>query len=367
MLPEKLSTDLTSLVEHEDRHAVVVQFTLTAKGTVTDADLFCASVKNQARLTYRGVDAWLNGSGPLPPAAAAVPGLDEQLKVQDDVARRLAASRREHGALDFDTAELRVGFAGDVIRELGQEHPNRAKSLIENLMVAANEVTATFLDDRGLASIRRVVREPARWDRIVAIAASLGERLPAQPDSRALGAFLSARRAVAPDAHAELSHTIIKLIGSGEYVVDKPGGDAPGHFGLAVKDYTHSTAPNRRFPDLVTQRLVKATLSGRPSPYADEQLQQLARWCTEKEDAANKVERQVRKSAAALVVASQVGKTFDAVVTGASSKGTFVRVVAPLIEGKVVHGQNGLDVGDRVHVQLRDVDVERGFIDFVVA
>jgi exoribonuclease R len=296
-----------------------------------------------------------------------VKGMDDQLRLQDGAAQAFGRSRHEHGALDFETLEVRTEFDGDTVHSLRPERPNRAKALIENLMIAANGVTARFLDSGGLPSIRRVVREPARWDRIVELAAPLGGRLPSTPDSLALADFLKARKAADPDSFVDLSLTIIKLLGPGEYVVDRPGATPPGHFGLAVKDYTHATAPNRRYPDLLTQRLVKAALAGRASPYSFDELDRLAAHCTEKEDAANKVERQVRKSAAALVVRSRVGDLFDAVVTGASEKGTFVRVLAPPIEGKVVGGERGLDVGDRVRVQLTHVDVEKGYIDFRIS
>jgi ribonuclease R len=364
MLPERLSTDLTSLADNQDRLSIVVEFVVAPDGSLTSSDVFGATVRNRAKLAYNSVDAWLTGTGTLPPPAAAVKGMDDQLRIQDRAAQALGRLRHEHGALDFETLEVQTQFDGDTVRGLGTERPNRAKALIENLMIAANGVTARFLDSRGLPSIRRVVRQPARWDRIVDVAAPLGGRLPPTPDSLALADFLQVRRAADPDGFVDLSRTIIKLLGPGEYVVDRPGADPPGHFGLAVKDYTHATAPNRRYPDLLTQRLVKAALAGVASPYSYDELDRLAVHCTEKEDAANSVERQVRKSAAALVVRSRVGERFDAVVTGASEKGTFVRVLAPPIEGKVVGAERGLDVGDRVRVQLTHVDVEKGFIDF---
>jgi exoribonuclease-2 len=293
--------------------------------------------------------------------------MDDQLKLQDRVAQALATRRHEQGALEFETIEVRAVFDGDRVHGLEAEVPNRAKQLIENLMVAANGATARFLDAHGFASLRRVVKTPEHWDRIVALAAETGDRLPATPDSRALQAFLSARKAADPDRFPDLSHNVIKMLGSGEYVVERPGGDAPGHFGLAVKDYTHSTAPNRRYPDLVTQRLVKAALAGQRAPYSEADLERLAAHCTLQEDNANKVERQIRKSAAALVVSSRIGDAFDAIVTGASPKGTFVRVFAPPIEGMLVHGNQGLAVGDRLRVRLTRADVDKGFIDFVRA
>jgi len=364
MLPEKLSTGLTSLADHQDRLAIVVEFVVSADGSLMKWDVYGARVRNHAKLAYRAVDAWLTGQGPLPPAAAAVAGMDAQLTLQDRVAQALAGLRHEHGALQFETLELEAEFDGDTLVNVKSAAPNRAKSLIENLMVAANGVTARFLDTHGSPSIRRVVRQPKRWDRIVAIAQQTGDRLPPTPDNRALAAFLTKRKAAAPDQFAELSQTIIRLLGSGEYAVDSPGSDAPGHFGLAVKDYTHSTAPNRRYPDLLTERLIKAALAGRPSPYAVDELTALAAHCTQQEDAANKVERQVRKSAAAMIMQPRIGEEFDAIVTGASDKGTFARVSALAIEGKIVRGERGLDVGDRVRVRLDRVDVERGFIDF---
>ena len=364
MLPERLSTDLTSLNAGEDRLAIVIEIIVPPDGTVKASDVYGAIVHNRAKLAYNGVGAWLEGNGPLPPAAAAVAGMDDQLTMQDRTAQALAMRRHELGALDFETIELQPSFDGDTISGLQHQTPNRAKALIENLMVAANGVTARFLDGHGFPSIRRVVKAPERWDRLVALAQQTGDRLPSAPDSRALSAFLATRRAADPARFPDLSLSVIRLLGPGEYAVDLPGGDPPGHFGLAVKDYAHSTAPNRRYPDLVTQRLIKAALAGHKAPYTVTELGQLATHCTKQEDAANKVERQVRKSAAALVVASRVGQRFDAIVTGASSKGTFVRTDVPPIEGKLVAGEQGLDVGDRVAVRLTRADVERGFIDF---
>ena len=365
MLPERLSTDLTSLADQQDRLAIVTELIVGADGAVTRSAMYGATVRNRAKLAYNAVGAWLAGTGGIPPVLAAVDGMDAQVRLQDGVAQRLGRRLHEHGALDFETIELQPLFDGDMLRELREEAPNRAKELIEYLMIAANGVCAEFLAARGLPSIRRVVKSPERWDRIVALASQTGDHLPAAPDSRALAGFLAARKADDPALFADLSHTVIRLLGSGEYVVDPPGGDAPGHFGLAVKDYTHSTAPNRRYPDLVTQRMVKAALAGHASPYGLDELQGLAAHCTRQEDAANKVERQVRKSAAALLVSSRIGERFEALVTGASPKGTFVRVGAPPIEGMLVRGSQGLDVGDRVDVQLSHVDVDRGFIDFV--
>ncbi len=364
MLPERLSTDLTSLAADQDRLAIIIEFVVSTDGTVGASDVYGALVRNRAKLAYHGVDAWLTGQGPLPAAAAAVAGMDRQLRIQDQVAQALGAQRHAHGALEFDQVELQPEFEGDRLTQLRAERSSRATRLIEDLMIAANGVTARFLDARKCPSIRRVVKVPERWDRIVALAAQTGDKLPATPDSKTLADYLTKRKAAAPGAFTELSHTVIRLLGPGQYVVERPGGTAPGHFGLAVKDYTHSTAPNRRYPDLLAQRLVKAALAGDPVPYADTELDRLAGHCTQQEDAANRVERQVRKSATALLVSSRVGELFDAVVSGVSDVGTWVRIASPVIEGKLVEGEHGLDVGDRLRVRLTEVDVRKGFIDF---
>jgi exoribonuclease-2 len=364
MLPERLSADLTSLADREDRLAVVIEMTVAADGSLTASDVYRAAVRNCAKLAYNSVAAWLDGQGPMPAPVASVPGLDANLRLQDEVARKLKAFRHEHGALDLQTLEARPVFDVDEIRDLEVEEKNRARELIEDLMIAANGVTARFLEARRLPSLRRVVRSPRRWDRIVEVAAHLGEALPPQPDPRALAGFLARRRVADLLRFPDLSLTVVKLLGAGEYVVEMPGQAAPGHFGLAVRDYTHATAPNRRFPDLLTQRLLKAALTGDAAPYTEDELAELAGHCTLQEDAANKVERQVAKSAAAMLLASKVGQRFDAIVTGASPKGTWVRVLRPPVEGKLVTGFEGLDVGHRLRVELAATDVERGFIDF---
>ena len=364
MLPERLSTDLSSLADQQDRLAVVVEMTVRGDGSLDGANLFQAQVRNHAKLTYNDVAAWLDGNGPMPEAVAAIPGMDANLRLQDAVAQRLKTLRHEHGALDLQTIEARAVFDADRIHDLATEEKNRAKELIEDFMIAANGVTARFLADKDFPSLRRVVRTPKRWERIVELAAQVGERLPAAPDPRSLALFLAKRQAADPLRFPDLSLSVVKLLGAGEYVVERSGQVAPGHFGLAVKDYTHSTAPNRRFPDLVTQRLVKAALSGAQPPYGADELVALATHCTKQEDAANKVERQVAKSAAALLLSSHVGERFDAIVTGAAAKGTWVRIFKPPVEGMLVEGSAGLDVGHRVRVQLVHTDVERGFIDF---
>jgi VacB/RNase II family 3'-5' exoribonuclease len=367
MLPEKLSTNLTSLNPDVERLAVVVEFATDADGAVDDGAIYRARVVNRAKLAYDAVAAWLDGTGAPPPALSAVPGLEARLRRQDEVAQAMRARRHRRGALSLESTEARAVYDGDTLADLRPDAGNRAKQLIEDFMVAANGVTARFLDARGLAGLRRVLRTPQRWDRIVELARRLGERLPGAPDAASLEAFLARRRAADPERFADLSLSVIKLLGRGEYALDRPGQDVDGHFGLAVSDYTHSTAPNRRFPDLITQRLVKAALSGSRTAYGTGELAGLARHCTEQEDAATKVERQVRKSAAALLLEHRVGERFEGLVTGAADKGTWVRILHPSVEGRVVRGGGRLDVGDRVTVELVSTDVERGFIDFARA
>ncbi|MGH2619161.1 MAG: RNB domain-containing ribonuclease, partial [Anaerolineales bacterium] len=365
MLPEKLSTDLTSLGEGQARLALVAELGIEADGTLAETDVYRAVVRNQAKLAYNSVAAWLNGTVPAPPRLAAVPELQEQVYRQDQAAQALRGLRHQHGALSLETLETRPVFEGDLLVELRPEEKNRAKQLIEDLMIAANGITARYLDRKGFPSLRRVLRPPDRWDRIVELAARLGGRLGPVPSAPALEKFLAERRQADPELFLDLSLSVVKLLGSGEYLVEPPGRQADGHFGLAVRDYSHSTAPNRRFPDLITQRLLKAALAGGPPPYSYDELNRLARHCTEQEDSAAKVERQVQKSAAALLLASRIGERFDAIVTGASEKGTWVRIFQPPVEGKVVRGFEGLDVGDRIRVELAGTNVERGFIDFV--
>jgi VacB/RNase II family 3'-5' exoribonuclease len=364
MLPEKLSTDLTSLGEGVDRHAIVVEFVVRPDGSIATSDVYRATVRNRAKLAYNGVAAWLDGKAPPPARVPAVPGIDEQLRVQDRVAQQLRKLRFLHGALTLETLEARAVFEDGTLSDLVPEGRNRAKDLIEDFMIAANGVTARFLDKTGFPSLRRVLRSPERWAKIVLLAESLGESLPADASNEALEAFLMKRREADPARFADLSLSVVKLLGRGEYALDLPGQRAVGHFGLALKDYTHSTAPNRRFPDLITQRLLKAAMVGGAPPYSTAELTALAAHCTEQEDNATKVERRVRKSAAALLLSTHIGQRFNAFVTGASPKGTWVRIARPAAEGKLVHGFHGLDVGDRVHVELVHTDVEHGFVDF---
>ncbi len=364
MLPEKLSTDLTSLNYESDRLAIVVEMVIAGDGSLQSSDLYGATVRNRAKLAYNSVAGWLEGNGPMPKGIGAVSGLDENLRLQDRVAQKLKSLRHLHGALDLETIEARPVFDGDELKDLEAERSNRAKDIIEDFMIAANGVTARYLASKKFPSLRRVVRIPKRWDRIVELATERGSTLPKEPDSKALEQFLVSAKAADPLRFPDLSLSVIKLMGAGEYVVELPGGNVAGHFGLAVKDYAHSTAPNRRYPDLITQRLLKAALAGRSLPYENDELEALAKHCTEEEDAAKKVERQVTKSAAAMLLESRIGEQFDAIVTGASDKGTWVRILHPPIEGRLESGFEGMDVGRGLRVQLVRTDVEHGYIDF---
>ena len=364
MLPDRLSTDLTSLNQGRDRLAVVVEMVVDDEGGIGASNVYPALVRNQAKLDYTSVGAWLEGAGEMPQAVRAVPGLADNLRRQDTAAQRLKTHRHEQGALELETVEVRAQFDGDAVSGLAADRRNRAKELIEDFMIAANGAIARFLAVHGFPVMRRVVRSPERWQRIVEIALAHGERLPPQPDARALHDFLLARRAADALRFPDLSLSIIKLLGRGEYVASFPGQEVSGHFGLAVNDYTHSTAPNRRYPDLITQRLLKAALAGNPVPYDRTQLDTLAANCTLKEDGAQKVERLLRKAAAACLLGDRLGHEFDGIVTGASPKGTWVRIFDPPVEGRVEQGQEGLDVGDQVRVRLIHTDPERGFIDF---
>jgi exoribonuclease-2 len=364
MLPEEVSTGITSLNFNEERLALVIEMVIGADGSLRDSDIYHAWVRNHAKLAYNGLTAWLEGNGVIPEAVAAVSGLEENLRLQDKATQSMKNLRHIHGVLSLETIEAKPVFDGDQIRALEIEEKNRAKEIIEDLMIAANGVTARYLSARKFPSISRVVRTPKRWERIVEIANKHGSKLPGNPDSKALEEFLIKEKAADPLRFPDLSLAVIKLLGNGEYIAELPEGNAPGHFGLAVKDYAHSTAPNRRYPDLLTQRLLKAALADQPVPYRIDELDELASHCTVAEDAATKVERQVEKSAAALLLESRIGEQFDSIVTGASEKGTWVRLLSLPVEGKLVQGFDGIDVGDRIRVQLIDTNVERGFIDF---
>jgi len=366
MLPAELSEGITSLNENEDRTAIVVEFKVDASGTVSDGKAYRALVHNRAQLAYNGVGAWLEGRGPAPAKVAANADLAAQLKLQDRAAQRLLGNRFQHGALDLETVETRPLMQADQPTAIASLEKNRATSLIEEFMVAANGVIARTFEEAGVASIRRIVRIPKRWDRIVELAEGLGTTLPQQPDSKALNDFLLAQKQKDPDHFPDLSLAVIKLMGPGEYVLVKPNEISPGHFGLAVQDYTHSTAPNRRFPDIVTQRLIKAWLAHGPQPYSEDALNAIAQRCTLMEDGARKVEREMQKRIAAVVLRPRIGQSFPAIVTGVNSYGVFVRTLNPPVDGKVVQGGKGLDVGDRVTVKLVSTDPERGFIDFAV-
>src|ERR1700675_972811 len=365
MLPNELSTGASSLLENADRPAVVTEFVVNTGGSISSSNVYRALVRNKAQLTYNAVGAWLEGTAAAPPKVAASSELQAQLKLQDDVAQALRKLRFEHGALNLDTNEALPLVLNEQVVDVINQGKNRATELIEDFMIAANGVVARLLEK--VSSLRRIVKTPEHWDGIVRLAAAQGENLPAQPDSKALNNFLLKRKAADPDHFADLSLAVIKLIGPGEYVLERPGDPEQGHFGLAVQDYTHSTAPNRCFADLVTQRLIKALIANRPSPYSDAELEAIAKDCTLKEDAALKVEREMSKRIAAVAMRGRIGATFDAIVTGVTSRGTFVRVLQPHIEGLLAQGDQGLDVGDKLRVKLIRTDVQRGYIDFARA
>ncbi len=365
MLPEELSTGASSLLENQDRLAMVIECAVNADGTVNSGRVYPALVRNRAQLTYNAVGAWLQGSAAAPPKVATSGELQEQLKLQNEVAQALRKQRFLHGALNIDTSEVHPVVLNQQVVDIASQERNLATDLIEDFMIAANGVVARLLEK--VSSLRRIVKTPQRWDRIVQLAAAHGETLPPQPDSKALNDLLIKRKAADPDHFADLSLTVIKLIGPGEYVLERAGDPEQGHFGLAVQDYTHSTAPNRRFADIVTQRLVKAFVAGKPGPYSDEELSAIAANCTVKEDAARKVEREMSKHLAAVAMSTRIGEVFDAIVTGVGPHGTFVRVIKPHIEGMLTMGNQGLDVGDKVRAKLTRTELQRGYIDFAKA
>ena len=367
MLPEELSTGSTSLLQDQERAAVVIEFTVDAQANVRATSVYRAQVVNKAQLAYPSVGAWLAGTGAAPPKVAASPELQQQLKMQNDIAQLLRRQRSSHGALNLQTIETHPICMSDGDIDIEAEVKNQATQLIEDFMIAANGVVARSLDAKGLSSIRRVVKTPKRWDRIVELARQMGTQLPADPEPKPLHDFLLAQQAKDPDHFADLSLAVIKLLGPGEYVLDKAGQPAEGHFGLAVQDYTHSTAPNRRYADLLTQRLLKAMIAGQRSPYDDDELASVAAQCTRMEDAERKVSREMQKRIAAVAMSGRIGQVFDAIVTGVTEHGTFVRTIKPHVEGMVVRGQKGLDVGDKLRATLVRTDPERGFIDFARA
>ena len=369
MLPEQLSTDMTSLVGGADRASIVTEVIVAPDGTVKSTDVYPARLHNYAKLSYESIGAWLDHGGQIPGEVAGVPKMEDQIRLQLEAAQHLRALRREHGALELETVEASPVINSDgQITEFSVVERNSARDLIENFMIAANVAMAQFLTAKGALSLRRVVRTPEHWPRIVEVANELGEQLPAQPDSRALADFLARRKAADPQHFPDLSLSIIKLLGPGEYTVQAPGasGEENIHFGLAVRDYTHSTAPNRRYADLVSQRLVKAVLAKGPRPYTESELTAIAARCTEREDAARKVERKMRKVGAAILMQKRIGELFDAIVTGVSPKGTFARLLRPPVDGRVTRGEQGLRVGEKISVKLLDTDPQRGFIDFGV-
>ena len=363
MLPEELSTGLTSLNENEDRLAVVIEIVVAGDGSVSSGSVFRALVRNRAQLTYNAVGAWLEGTAAAPAKVAASAALQAQLKLQDEASRLLLGERNRMGALFLDRVEVEAVITDGKVAGLDTRRKNKATELIENFMVAANGVMARTLAQAGVSSIARVVRTPERWPRIVELAARCGETLPATPDSGALNQFLLKRKAVDPDHYADVSLAVVKLMGPGEYVLARPGDKDVGHFALAAHDYTHSTAPNRRFADTVTQRLIKSVIAKTPAPYSDSQLDATAKNCTLKEESARKVERVMNKRIAAVALRPRIGETFAAVVTGVTPKGVFVRVADPPAEGILIQGQ-GVDVGDKLQVKLISTDVQRGYLDF---
>ena len=363
MLPERLSTNLTSLGFGADRLALVVEMQVNKDGAIIGFNIYRAMVRNYAKLSYRNLAEWLDGKAGMPHALSLVKELDKNLRLQDTVAQKMKLLRHKRGALEFETIHASPVFEGEVLTNLVQDRSNRAKDIVSDFMIAANGVVASYLKKQNYPSLRRVVKTPARWDRIVELAAERGTKLPQAPDARALNEFLTAERAADPLRFPDLSLSVIKLLGGGEYTIEQPGGDEEGHFGLAVKDYTHSTAPNRRYPDLITHRLVKAALKGLPLPYETDELAALAKHCTATEDIVKKVERQVNKSAAALLLHTRIGEEFDAIITGASPKGTWARLLHLPVEGRLMDGNEGLDIGYKIRVKLVSTDVEKGFID----
>ena len=365
MLPEKLSTNLTSLNPDEDRLAIVVEMVIDKEGFVTSPHVYRAKVRNKAQLAYDAISDWIDGKIPPPEALAKVNGMAEQLQIQDKTAQVIRKRRRAQGSLDLEIFEPKAIFEGERVVGIVQQVQNRGRQLIEEFMIATNECTAKFLAAQGHSSLRRVVRSPEKWLRIVELAKRYGESLPSQPNSKALSIFLARQHQSDPIRFPDLSLVIVKLMGSGEYVVERPNAEPVGHFGLAVRDYTHSTAPNRRYPDLITLRMIKSALQQKKPAYSNDELELLAAHCSSQEDAARKVERRVRKSEAALVLSSHINQTFDAIVTGKSITATWVRIFDMPVEGLLSDGLPDLEVGRKLRVKLVSTNVEKGFIDFV--
>ena len=364
MLPEKLSTDLTSLNPDEDRLAIVVEMVIDKEGYVTAPQVYRARVRNKAKLAYDAISDWIDGKIPPPEALGKVKGMAEQLQIQDKTAQIIRKRRRAQGSLELEIFEPKAIFDGERVVGIAQQVQNRGRQLIEEFMIATNECTAKFLAAQGHSSLRRVVRSPEKWMRIVEEAKKYGESLPAQPNSKALSLFLARQHKADPVRFPDLSLVIVKLMGSGEYVVERPNAEPVGHFGLAVRDYTHSTAPNRRYPDLITLRMIKSALQQKNPAYGNDELELLAEHCSNQEDAARKVERRVRKSEAALVLSTHINQTFDAIVTGKSITATWVRIFDIPVEGLLSDGVDDLEVGRKIRVRLISTNVEKGFIDF---
>jgi VacB/RNase II family 3'-5' exoribonuclease len=364
MLPERLSTELTSLLPDVDRLAIVIELVITSDGVVRTNAIYRALVRNQAKLEYQSIGRWLDGESSIPEEVTKIAGLKEQIHLQNEATDWILALRQKQGALEFETTEAKPVVSNGDVLNLKLQKKSRSQYIIENFMITTNVAMASYLEEQGTPAIRRVVRKPKRWSRIVEIAQSLGESLPEEPDSQALAGFLAQQKAKDPLHFPDVSLAVVKLLGAGEYVVVLPGTIQEGHFGLAVQDYTHSTAPNRRYPDLITQRLLKATLSSSPMPYTQHELERLAEHCEERQSAARKVERFMRKVIAAEMLNEKIGEVFEAIVTGITNKGTFVRLLSPPAEGKVVRGESGLDVGDKIRVRLLATEPEKGFIDF---
>ncbi len=364
MLPDVLSKGATSLLPLQDRNAIVTEYTVLPDGELKYGTIFPAFICNRAKLVYEDTGEWLEGTGAMPETIRDTPGLEDQIRLQHEVATRLRKARIEQGALDLETLETSPVIEGGVVTDLVIIKPNPARSIIEEFMVAANRTMIATLEKAGLPAIERIVKTPKNWEGIVATAANLGTRLPKRPDAKALSSFLTRQRSIDPERFPDLSLTVVKLMGPGEYSPLWPGGDSLGHFALAVTDYTHATAPNRRYPDLVNQRLIKSVIYRREVPYTPEQLEDFAEHMTDREKASKKVERFMEKAAAAVLLQNRIGGIFDAIVTGASEKGTYVRIFTPPVEGRVVQGEKGLYVGERVKVKLLLVDPYKGFIDF---
>lgn len=364
MLPLRLSTDLSSLNPHEDRLSIVFEATLSDDGELQKFDVYKALVNNHAKLSYNGVSSWLDDTTSMLPHIDSVPGMAEQLLLQDELADKLDRVRHQHGALTLELIATNVVLSNGVPVAIKKQMKNRARTMTENFMILANTISAQYADENQMFSLRRVVKTPQRWDKVVSIAKSRGVDLPNTPDVMALEQFLVSQKEKDPETFPDLSIAIVKLLGKGEYSVAVPGQQPSGHFALAVHDYSHATAPSRRFIDIVTHRLLIASLEKRPSPYTESELQTIASYCTQKENDAEKIERQMKKAAAAIVLASSVGKIFDAMVTGASEKGTWVRVAIYGIEGRLASGLCGVDVGDNISVELVSAEPEKGFIDF---